>query len=70
MASILREAEKRLRLVSASRIEDSPPSARAIAGKTERGQELAIKLVRALQIAYAQINVVEVTRLFQFSRYF
>ena len=70
MASILREAEKRFRLVSASRIEDSPPSARAIAGKTERWQELAIKLVRALQIAYAQINVVEVTRLFQFSRYF
>ncbi len=70
MASILREAEKRFRLVSASRIEDSPSSARAIAGKTQRGQELAIKLVRALQIAYAQINVVEVTRLFQFSRYF
>jgi len=70
MASILREAEKRFRLVSASRIEDSPPSARAIAGKTERWQELAIKLVRALQIAYAQVNMVEVARLFQFSRYF
>ena len=70
MASILGEAEKRFRLVSASRIEDSPPSARAIAGKTERWQELAIKLARALQIAYAQVNVVEVARLFHFSRYF
>jgi hypothetical protein len=70
MASILREAEKRFRLVSASRIEDSPPSARAIAGKTERWQELAIKLVRELQIAYAQVNMVEVARLFHFRRYF
>jgi hypothetical protein len=70
MASILREAEKRFRFVSASRKEDSPPSTRAIAGKTERWQELAIKLVRALQIAYAQVNVVEIARLFHFSRYF
>ena len=70
MASILREAEKRFWLVSASGIKDSPPSARAIAGKTERWQELAIKLVRALQIAHAQVNVVEVARLFHFSRYF
>jgi hypothetical protein len=70
MASILREAEKRFRLVSASRKEDSPPSARAIAGKTERWQELAIKFARALQIAYAQVNVIEVARLFHFSRYF
>ena len=58
MASILREAEKRFRLVSTGRIEVSQPSARAIAGKTERWQELAIKLVRALQIAYAEVNVV------------
>jgi hypothetical protein len=70
MVSILREAEKRFRLVSASRIKDSPPSARAIADKTKRWQEFAIKLVRALQIAYAQVNVVEVARLFHFSRYF
>jgi hypothetical protein len=70
MASILRKAEKRFQFVSAGRIEDSPPSARAVAGKTERWQELAIKLVRALQIAYAKVNVVEVARPFQFSRYF
>ena len=70
MASILCEGEKCFRLVSASGMEVSQPSARAVAGKTEGWQELAIKLVRALQIAYAQINVVEVTRLFQFSRYF
>jgi hypothetical protein len=70
MASILREAEKRFWLVSASGMEVSQPSARAIASKTERWQELAIKLVRALQIAHAQVNVVEVARLFHFSRYF
>jgi hypothetical protein len=36
MMSILREAEERFRLVSAGRIENSPPPARAIAGKTKR----------------------------------
>src|SRR5205823_9733368 len=46
MASILREAEKRFRLVSASRIDDSPPYARAIAGKPPRPLEVAITLVR------------------------
>ena len=70
MVSILCEAEKCFRLVSASRIKDSPPSTRAIADKTKRWQEFAIKLVRALQIAYAQVNVVEIARLFHFRRYF
>jgi hypothetical protein len=70
MTSVLREAEERIRPFSASRIEDSPPSARAIAGKTERWQELSIKLVRALQVAYAQVNMVQIARLFHFSRYF
>jgi hypothetical protein len=70
MTSVLREAEERIRLVSASRIEDSPSSARAIAGKTERWQELSIKLVCALQVAYTQVNMVQVARLFHFSRYF
>ena len=37
MTSILREAEERFRFVSAGHIEDSPPPARAIAGKTKRG---------------------------------
>jgi hypothetical protein len=36
MTSILRETEERFRLVSTGRIEDSPPSAGAIAGKTKR----------------------------------
>jgi hypothetical protein len=70
MTSVLRKAEKRIRLVSASRIEDSPTSARAIAGKTERWKELSIKLVCALQVAYTQVNMVQVARLFHFSRYF
>src|SRR5205823_12243277 len=70
MTPVLREAEKRIRLVSASRIEDSPTSARAIAGKTERWKELSIKLVCALQVAYTQVNMVQVARLFHFSRYF
>src|SRR5258707_9380492 len=47
MTSVLREAEERIRLVCASRIEDSPTSARAIAGKTENWQQLSIKLVCA-----------------------
>jgi hypothetical protein len=70
MASILREAEKCFRLVSTSRTEVSQPPARAVAGKAERWQELAIKLLRTLQIAYAQVNVVEIAALFHFRRYF
>jgi hypothetical protein len=66
MPSILREAEKRFRLLFAGRIECSPPSARAIAGKTERWQQLAVKLVRALQITDAQINMVEISCFFHF----
>ena len=62
--------QRAYRLVSASRIEDSPSSARAIAGKTERWQQLSIKLVCALQVAYTQVNMVQVARLFHFSRYF
>jgi hypothetical protein len=66
MTSILREAEKRFRLVFADCIERSPPSARAIAGKTERGQQLAVKLLRALQITYSQVNMVEISCFFHF----
>jgi hypothetical protein len=66
MTSISREAEERLRLVSASGIEDSPPSARAIARKTKRWQQFAVKLVRTFQIAYAQVKMVEISCLFHF----
>ena len=70
MTSVLREGEERIRLVSASRKEDSTSSARAIAGKTDRWQELSIKLVCALQVANTEVNMVQVARLFHFSRYF
>ena len=66
MTSILREAEKRFRLVFADCIERSPPSARAIAGKTERGQQLAVKLLRVLQITYSQVNMIEISCFFHF----
>ena len=66
MTSILRKTKKRLRLVFANRIEGSPPPARAIAGKTKLWQQLGVKLVRPLQIAHAQINMVEISSLFHF----
>jgi hypothetical protein len=66
MPPILREAEKRFRLVAASSIEYSPSAARSIARKTERRQQLGVKPVCALDIADAQVDVVEVSRLFHF----
>jgi hypothetical protein len=70
MPSTLREAKKCFRFVSAGSVEDSPPSARAIAGKPERRQQLSVELVRAFQITYAQVDMVEVPRLFHFLKAF
>jgi hypothetical protein len=66
MASILAESEERFRFVSACGKEDSVPPARAVANKAERRQQFTVKLLRALQIAYAQVNMIEVSCLFHF----
>ena len=66
MASVPCKTEERFRFIAAGGIEYSPPSARAVANKPERRQQLAIKLLRALQIGYAQVNVIEVSLLFHF----
>ena len=66
MASVLGETEKRFRFITAGGIKDSPSSTRAVANKPEGRQQLAVKLLRALQIGYAQVNVIEVSLLFHF----
>jgi hypothetical protein len=66
MASILAESEERFGLVSAGGKEDPQSSARAVANKPERREQFTVKLLRALQIADAQVNVIEVSCLFHF----
>jgi hypothetical protein len=66
MASILVQSEEGFRLISTGGKEDSQPSTRAVADKSKRRQQLTVKLMRALQIAYAQVNVIEVSCLFHF----
>jgi hypothetical protein len=64
MTSVLGEPEERFRIVAASGIEYSPSAARSIAGETKHRQQLAVELVCALQVAYAHVDMVEVSRLF------
>jgi hypothetical protein len=70
MASILAESKERFRLVPAGGKEDSQSSARAVANKPQRREQFTVKLLRALQIADAQVNVIEVSCLFHFLRRF
>src|SRR6266446_4460604 len=59
MLSILRESKKLGRLVAPGRIERSPGFIGAIAGKTERRQQLAVKFHCPLKIFHPQINVIQ-----------
>src|SRR5882757_8809608 len=72
MMSIFSESKKLGRLVAAHGIESSPCFVGAIAGETERGQQLSVKLHRSLKIFHPQINVIQNTRChlldFRFSR--
>jgi hypothetical protein len=58
MLSILRESKKLGRLVAPDRLERSPGFIGSIAGKTERRQQLAVKLHCPLKIFHSQINVI------------
>src|ERR1700736_422661 len=72
MMSIFCESKKLGWLITADGIERSPGFIGAIAGETERGQELAVKLDCSLKISYPQINVIQNARShlfdFRFSR--
>lgn len=58
MMSILGESKKLGWLVPTYGIECSPGFIRAIAGETERGQQLAVKLHCPIKIFHPQINVI------------
>src|SRR6202040_239272 len=59
MMSIFRESKKLGRFVAAHGIERSPRFVGAIAGETERRQELAVKLRCSLKVFHSQINVIQ-----------
>src|SRR5947207_9238923 len=72
MMSIFGESEKLGRFLAAGGIKRSPGFIRAIAGKTERWQQLPVKVQCSLKIFHPQINVIQNARFhlfdFRFSR--
>src|SRR6266480_7012348 len=63
MLSVLGESKKLGRLIAPDRIECSPGFVGSIAAKTERRQQLTVKLHCPLKIFHPQINVIQNTRL-------
>src|SRR6266581_7315204 len=63
MMSIFSKTKKLGRFVRANAVEGSPGFVGAVAGETERGQQLSVKLHCSLKIFHPQINVIQNTRL-------